>query len=199
MTHSTQYFHFLKMKCLCVGMLLQFVLVFQSPTHGHFLCSKKEPSFLKDQMNSKPLGFQSISIMDAKHPFRVAAKVPNDNRKRWRMASLTLTPEAKQDILLRSVHRGLRQPTAGIMSIRSVFLPPGGAPGKAGRDSDDDPLLPPRVADDWSDDRTRDIRAYNPITGLDLESPEELNERLRPTGLARHRLVLKPDEQVPAP
>lgn len=28
-----------------------------------------------------------------------------------------------------------------------------------------------------------------------MESPEQLNERLRPTGLARHRLVLKPDEQ----
>jgi hypothetical protein len=97
---------------------------------------------------------------------------------------------------MRSVQRISRHPPGGALGIQSVFLPPGGAPRKAGGDSEDDPLLPPRADDDWAEDRTRDIRAYNPITGLDMESPEQLNERLRPTGLARHRLVLKPDEQV---
>ena len=38
------------------------------------------------------------------------------------------------------------------------------------------------------------VRQYSPITGYDLESPEELNERLRPTGLERHRLQIAPDE-----
>ena len=38
------------------------------------------------------------------------------------------------------------------------------------------------------------VRQYSPITGYDLESREELNERLRPTGLERHRLQIAPDE-----
>ena len=105
------------------------------------------------------------------------------------MASLTLDLKGKHQIPLKSVQRTARHPPGGALGTQSVFLPPGGAPRKAGGDAEDDPLLPPRANDDWFEDRTRDIRAYNPITGLDMESPEELNERLRPTGLARHRLV----------
>jgi len=108
------------------------------------------------------------------------------------MLSQTLALESKQQILQKSLKRAPRFPSLGTLGIRAVFLPPSGTPQSP--DSEDDPLLPPRVEESWFD-RTRDIRAYNPITGLDMESPEELNERLRPTGLARHRLVLKPDEQ----
>lgn len=46
---------------------------------------------------------------------------------------------------------------------------------------------------DW-DDRNAIIRAYSPITGTTLETPAELNEKLRPSGLSRHRLTMAPDE-----
>ena len=46
---------------------------------------------------------------------------------------------------------------------------------------------------EW-DDRNAIIRAYSPITGTTLETPSELNEKLRPTGLTRHRLTMAPDE-----
>jgi hypothetical protein len=46
---------------------------------------------------------------------------------------------------------------------------------------------------EW-DDRNAIIRAYSPITGTTLETPSELNDKLRPTGLTRHRLTMAPDE-----
>lgn len=47
--------------------------------------------------------------------------------------------------------------------------------------------------DSW-EQRNAIIREYSPVTGYSTESPAELNEKMRPTGLDRHRLQIAPDE-----
>lgn len=79
-------------------------------------------------------------------------------------------------------------------ALRMVFLPDD---YKGASDDDDSEASRSGSSEssesEW-DDRNAIIRAYSPITGTTLETPEELNEKLRPTGLDRHRLTVAPDE-----
>ena len=79
-------------------------------------------------------------------------------------------------------------------ALRMVFLPDD---YKGASDDDDSEAAGSGSSEssesEW-DDRNAIIRAYSPITGTSLETPEELNEKLRPTGLDRHRLTVAPDE-----
>ena len=112
----------------------------------------------------------------------------------WSLTAPVATQHGRIGSGVRSLRwlRGRSSGVRGKAGLQMVFLPDdAGFDQKSGEGSSSGSYS---SGDESGVNANQVVRQYSPITGYDLESPEELNERLRPTGLERHRLQIAPDE-----
>mmetsp|Transcript_62124 Transcript_62124/g.91064 ORF Transcript_62124/g.91064 Transcript_62124/m.91064 type:complete len:475 (-) Transcript_62124:434-1858(-) len=88
-------------------------------------------------------------------------------------------------------HGRIQTGARGGTGCQMVFLPDD---AETAQSDDDESGSPSETSQSEWDDRNAIIHQYSPITGTSLETPAELNEKLRPVGLDRHRLTQAPDE-----
>jgi len=80
-------------------------------------------------------------------------------------------------------HGRIQTGARGGTGCQMVFLPDD---AESAQSDDDESGSPSETSQSEWDDRNAIIHQYSPITGTSLETPAELNEKLRPVGLDRH-------------